>query len=167
MRELANHMVASSVSDRMARPMPWASQRVAEQLRDIALPVRSGRREGNAGYHQVLDEPWKIRPDPSTRSDKAAARRRPVGFQDFLNRRALTIEQSATAGLAFSSGLPARTVPVEIWDRLNLGRSEAAIISLQRFQPPYWTGPEVPCISPMQVDLIGTSGDIRALVRAP
>jgi hypothetical protein len=77
------------------------------------------------------------------------------------------IEQSATAGLAFSSGFPARTVPVEIWDRLNLGRSEAAIISLQRFQPPYWTGPEVPCISPMQVDLIGTSGDIRALVRAP
>ena len=66
-------------------------QRVAEQLRDIALPARSGRREGNAGYHQVLDEPWKIRPDPSTRSDKAAARRRPVGFQDFLNRRALTM----------------------------------------------------------------------------
>ena len=73
------------------------------------------------------------------------------------------IEQSATAGL-FPSGLPARTVPVEIWDDLDLGRSAAAIISLQRFQPPYWTGPEVECISPMQVDLSGTSNDIRAIV---
>jgi len=32
-------------------------QRVAEQLRDIALPARSGRREGMRGITRFLDEP--------------------------------------------------------------------------------------------------------------
>jgi hypothetical protein len=87
-----------------------------------------------------------------------------TGYGRVIDLELVDIEQRAMAGIVLSSNLPARTVPVEIWNRLDLGQPRAAVISLQRFQPPYWTGPEVACISPMQVDLTGNFGDIRAIV---
>jgi hypothetical protein len=87
-----------------------------------------------------------------------------TGYGRIIDLELFEIEQRAMAGILLSSNLPARTVPVEIWDRLNLGRPHAAVISLQRHHPPYWTGPEVVCISPMQVDLSGNFSDIRAIV---
>jgi hypothetical protein len=35
---------------------------------------------------------------------------------------------------------------------------------MQRPIPPYWTGEEVPCIAPIQVDLMGSAAEIRAMV---
>ena len=89
-----------------------------------------------------------------------------TGYGRVTDLELIKVDDEPMSGLVASSGLPARTVPVETWDRFGLGRPDAAIISLQRFQPPYWTGPELACISPMQVDLSGTLGEIRAIVRA-
>jgi hypothetical protein len=87
-----------------------------------------------------------------------------TGYGRITELETFKIEQDDFPGLLFSSKLPARTIPLEMWDRFNSSRPEDAVISLQRFQPPYWTGSEVPCISPMQVDLNGTAGDIRKLL---
>jgi CRISPR type IV-associated protein Csf3 len=84
-----------------------------------------------------------------------------TGYGRVTHLELIKVNGSTMSGLVSSSGLPTRTVPIEPWDRFDLGRPDAAIIS-----PPYWTGPEVACVSPMQVDLSGTRGDIRAIVGA-
>ncbi len=66
-------------------------------------------------------------------------------------------------GVATLTGMPVRTLPVETWNLLGLGRHPSAVISLQRPYPPYWTGPSVPCISPLQIEMTGTAREIRSL----
>jgi hypothetical protein len=75
---------------------------------------------------------------------------------------AFVIRDDALTGLVLASGLPARTMPVTTWARLGLKRPEAAVVSMQRPASPYWTGEEVPCITPIQVDLLGTAVEIKA-----
>jgi hypothetical protein len=58
----------------------------------------------------------------------------------------------------------ARVMPVTTWEKLGLKRPEAAVVSMRRPVPPYWTGEEVPCIAPIQVDLMGTAAEIGAMM---
>jgi hypothetical protein len=81
-----------------------------------------------------------------------------VGMAEFKTR------DDSLTGLAFASGLPARTLPVTTWEQLGMKRPEAAVVSLQRPVPPYWAGEEVACVSPLQVDLMGSSAEIKAMV---
>lgn len=67
------------------------------------------------------------------------------------------------SGIATLTGMPIRTLPVETWDRFGLQRHPSAAISLQRPHPPYWSGPSVPCISPLQIDMTGTVAEIKVL----
>jgi hypothetical protein len=78
------------------------------------------------------------------------------------------IRNEAMTGLVFpGSGLPARTVPVATWNQLGLKQPESAIVSMQRANPPYWIGEEVPCISPIQVDAMGTATEIKTMINGP
>jgi hypothetical protein len=86
-----------------------------------------------------------------------------TGYGRITARTLQTIKDSEIAGLALSSGIPARCMPVETWDGLNLPRPDSAILSMQRFKPPYWAGEESICISPMQIDIGGTYREIETL----
>lgn len=68
------------------------------------------------------------------------------------------------AGIALPSGLPARTVPVDAWKRMGLANHDDAVVSQQRTGAPYWTGAEVACVMPMQIDLTGTRRSIASLI---
>jgi hypothetical protein len=74
------------------------------------------------------------------------------------------LPDNESTGLVLASGLPARTISLATWERLGLQRPEDAVVSMQRAVPPYWTGEEVPCISPIQVDVAGTAAEIRAML---
>lgn len=86
-----------------------------------------------------------------------------TGYGHVASLQILELRDHALTGIASSAGMPVRTVPVETWDALGLGRHASSVVSLQRPCPPYWTGPTIPCISPIQVDMTGTAAEIRAL----
>jgi hypothetical protein len=87
-----------------------------------------------------------------------------TGWGRVVDMTAFSVRDDALTGLVLMSGLPARTMPVTTWEQLRLKRPEAAVVSMQRSVPPYWTGEEVPCISPIQVDAMGTVAEIKAMV---
>jgi hypothetical protein len=87
-----------------------------------------------------------------------------TGWGRVVDMTAFDVCDDALTGVVLMSGLPARTMPVTTWEKLGLKRPEAAVVSMQRPVPPYWTGEEVPCISPVQVDFMGTAGEVEAMV---
>lgn len=78
----------------------------------------------------------------------------------------VAVHESALAGFAFAGNFPARVIPLDVWRRHAPDAGGSAIIALQRAVPPYWCGPEEPCISPAQTDLLGTRTEIMFRVRA-
>jgi hypothetical protein len=106
----------------------------AEATRDLLSDVRNLGAMGRTGWGRVVD----------------------TAIFDVAN--------NTLTGLVLPSGLPARTMPVSTWKMLDLAQSEAAIISMRRPTPPYWAGKEVLCISPLQVDIMGTATEIRSMV---
>lgn len=87
-----------------------------------------------------------------------------TGWGRVVDMMAFDLSENAFTGLVLTSGLPARTMSLATWEQLGLKRPEAAVISMQRPVPPYWTGEEVPCISPIQADVSGTKDEIRAML---
>jgi hypothetical protein len=87
-----------------------------------------------------------------------------TGWGRVVDMIAFDVRDHALTGLVLPSGLAARTMPVTTWEKLGLKRPDAAVVSMQRPVPPYWTGEEVPCISPTQVDFMGTAAEIKAMV---
>jgi hypothetical protein len=87
-----------------------------------------------------------------------------TGYGRIVEIEVLPINENQLSGLLSSAGGPMRTIPVNRWDELGRGRPDGAIISLQRYKAPYWSGSEVPCISPIQVELSGTFADINEIV---
>ena len=86
-----------------------------------------------------------------------------TGYGRVTDLQMLEVRDHTLTGIASPAGMPVRTVPVEAWDGLGLGRHASAVVSLQRPGPPYWTGPTIPCISPTQIDMTGTASEIRTL----
>ncbi len=86
-----------------------------------------------------------------------------TGYGRVTDMQILKVRDYNLTGIASSAGMPVRTVPLEVWDTLGLGRHASAVISLQRPYPPYWTGPTKPCISAIQVDMTGTVEEIKVL----
>ncbi len=86
-----------------------------------------------------------------------------TGYGRVADLQIMELRDHALTGIASSAGMPVRTVAIETWDALGLGRHASAVISLQRPCPPYWIGPTIPCISPIQFDMTGTATEIRAL----
>jgi len=87
-----------------------------------------------------------------------------TGWGRVVDMKAFDVRDDALTGLVLASGLPARAMPVTTWEKLGLERPEAAVVSMLRPVPPYWTGEEVPCIAPIQVDLMGTAAEIGAMM---
>jgi hypothetical protein len=79
---------------------------------------------------------------------------------------------NARAGLAILSTLdagellPARAVPLAVWDKVTGLRPARAVIAERRAVPPYYQGDPVRCISPIQADLTGTRRDIMRRLEA-
>jgi hypothetical protein len=88
----------------------------------------------------------------------------PVGYGRITERKLFTLSEVSSAGLLLASGLPARAVPIHVWRRLELPRHPRAIISEQRFRPPYWQGEVTACIAPTYYDLCGTFAEIRGML---
>lgn len=86
-----------------------------------------------------------------------------TGYGRVVELDVLEAHAHSLSGIATLTGMPVRTLPVETWDRLGLQRHPFAAVSLQRPCPPYWTGPSVPCISPLQLDMTGTAAEIKVL----
>lgn len=87
-----------------------------------------------------------------------------TGWGRVVDMMAFDVRDDALTGLVLASGLPARAMPLPTWEQLGLKRPEAAVVSMQRPGPPYWTGEEVPCIAPIQIDLMGSAAEIGAMV---
>lgn len=77
----------------------------------------------------------------------------------------LDCEDAPDVGLQLADNLPARTVPVSTWQHWGYGSHSRAVVSEQRWRPPYWTGDRVPCISPIQQDMTGTRRQIVSAFR--
>ncbi len=66
--------------------------------------------------------------------------------------------------LARGGDVPASAVPLQLWqEKLGLDVPEDAAVSEQADRPHYWTGQQVTCAAPMQIDLMGTQGDLAGL----
>lgn len=87
-----------------------------------------------------------------------------TGWGRVVDMTAFNVRDDPLTGLVLASVLPARAIPCTTWEQLGLERPEAAVASMQRPVPPYWTGEEFPCISPIQADLMGTAAEIRVMV---
>lgn len=73
-----------------------------------------------------------------------------------------TLQDSEWNGLVLGDGMPSRVIPLPVWHSLGFGDREDVVVAPQRFEPPYWSGPEVDCVLPAQTSLIGTGREIRA-----
>ena len=76
----------------------------------------------------------------------------------------MPLDEAALTGLMLGDGRPARTMPVGLWGRIGDVEHPHKVVSDERPFPPYWTGPEEACVSPMQVDLMGTRAELVAMV---
>jgi hypothetical protein len=87
-----------------------------------------------------------------------------TGYGRITDINILDIPDTGAVGLTLADGLPARTIPLTIWNALGLPRHPRAVVSDQRWQPPYWTGTAAPCMMPTQIDLTGARDDIRGML---
>jgi hypothetical protein len=76
----------------------------------------------------------------------------------------MVVDDSALTGLVVGNGRPARTMPVDLWERIGDAEHPQKVVSDERAYPPYWTGREEPCVSPMQVDLMGTRAELVSMI---
>ena len=76
----------------------------------------------------------------------------------------MPLDEAALTGLVLGNGRPARTMPVGLWERIGDAEHLHNVVSDERPFPPYWTGREEACVSPMQVDLMGTRAELAAMV---
>ena len=88
----------------------------------------------------------------------------PAGYGHVTGRKVFNLRQVSDPGILLEDGRPARAVPLSMWERLGLPKHPRAIISEQRFRPPYWEGETAPCIAPVYFDLCGTLSEIRHMV---
>jgi hypothetical protein len=89
-----------------------------------------------------------------------------VGYGRVTSLDVIDLPTTPTTALVLADGLPARAIPLTVWDSLCLPRHPLAVVSVQRWTPPYWTGDTVACISPTQQHLTGTHTDILSLLGA-
>lgn len=87
-----------------------------------------------------------------------------TGYGHITDVETMELEDQHLAGIALPNGLPARTVPIDVWTGMGLQRHDDAVVSRQRTAAPYWAGPEVACFMPMQIDLTGTRRTIASLI---
>jgi hypothetical protein len=78
----------------------------------------------------------------------------------------IEIPNVETAGLRHNARLPARTMTTSKWRQISSDDRLRGVVSMQRPVPPYWTGPTTECVSPMQIDLVGTRQEIDDIVLA-
>jgi len=76
----------------------------------------------------------------------------------------MVVDDAALTGLVVGNGRPARTMPVDLWKRIGDAEHPQRVVSDERVSPPYWTGLEEPCVSPMQVDLMGTRAELVSMI---
>ncbi len=76
----------------------------------------------------------------------------------------MVVDDAALTGLVLGNGRPARTMPVDLWERIGDAEHPQKVVSDERACPPYWTGREEPCVSPMQVDLMGTRAELVSII---
>jgi hypothetical protein len=88
----------------------------------------------------------------------------PTGYGRVTGRKLFNLRQVSNPGILLEDGRPARAVPLPIWERLGLPKHPRAIISEQRFHPPYWKGQCAPCIAPVCFDLCGTVSEIKDML---
>lgn len=87
-----------------------------------------------------------------------------TGYGRVTGLEALKVPDCAMSGLVHTSGFPARTVPLELWQMLGNTDRAKGVVSMQRATPPYWHGPQQQCISPMQVDLTGMYQELATVI---
>lgn len=76
----------------------------------------------------------------------------------------MPVDDAVLTGLVLGDGRPARTMPVDLWGRIGDAEHPHKVVSDERPFPPYWTGREEACVSPMQVDLMGTRAELVAMM---
>jgi hypothetical protein len=89
-----------------------------------------------------------------------------TGYGRIREQEAIEVPDVVTSGLVHTPAFPARNLPLDLWKKIGRDDQARGIVSMQRPLPPYWHGPEVECISPMQVDLTGTAAELAEIVGA-
>jgi len=83
-----------------------------------------------------------------------------TGYGEIESVESFTLPDDPMTGLVLND-LPARTFSLNYWDKtLRLPRPEFVSIGLARAEPPYFEGPRIECIEPIQISLSGTSREI-------
>lgn len=151
------------VPSRLFRGMSAGQRTIAEmspyrtQLRDypmfdcIKAVWFAGDGDGQAAFDVLADVP-------------SIGAMMPTGYGRVTGRKLFNLRQVSDPGILLEDGRPARAVPLPIWERLGLPKHPRAIISEQRFRPPYWEGESAPCIAPVYFDLCGTLSEIRDMI---
>lgn len=88
----------------------------------------------------------------------------PSGYGRVVEWELFGLERSLDQGFFLTNGLPARVVPLSLWDKCELPRHPRAVIAQQHYRPPYWAGDEAICIAPLLIDLSGTRAEISGLI---
>jgi hypothetical protein len=89
-----------------------------------------------------------------------------TGYGRVTDVEAIEFKGAPLDGLVYHGTQPARTMPLALWKNIGGADAHTGVVSEERAQPPYWQGPKVTCISPIQADLIGTRSDLRKLMTA-
>lgn len=87
-----------------------------------------------------------------------------AGYGHVTGRKLFEISHPSAPGIRLEDGRPARAVPLSVWEKLGFQKHARAIISEQRFRPPYWEGQMALCITPAHSDLCGTLTEIKDLI---
>jgi hypothetical protein len=87
-----------------------------------------------------------------------------AGYGRVAGRKLFEISHASAPGIRLEDGRPARAVPLSVWEKLGFPKHFRAIISEQRFRPPYWEGEMALCIAPVCSDLCGTLAEIKGLI---
>ena len=88
----------------------------------------------------------------------------PAGYGRVTGRKLFNLRQVSDPGIRLEDGRPARAIPLPVWERSGLPKHPRAIISEQRFRPPYWEGEIASCIAPVLFDLCGTVSEVKGMV---
>jgi hypothetical protein len=87
-----------------------------------------------------------------------------AGYGRIADRKLFKLPRVASPGFLLGNGLPARAVPINVWKTLELPIHPHALVSEQRYRPPYWESELTTCIAPSYYDLCGTFAEIRGML---
>jgi hypothetical protein len=151
------------VSSRLIQSMPSRQRSIGEMS-----PFRTGLRDypafecvkavwfvGDGDGREVFDLMGGMRSIGAMMS---------AGYGRVTGRKLYNLPRASYPGILLEDRRPARAMPTKIWKELGFPNHPKAVITEQRFRPPYWEGEVELCIAPVYYDLCATFSGVKELV---